>query len=67
MILQFATKRNINGYRKFLAIDTDIMVYSTISRCWYCEDNTIEIKARDRKKLITHCEQNGFKLVDYCN
>ena len=52
MILQFATKRDRNGNRKFLGIDTGAQCYATESRSWYTKNDIIEITGKERNSLI---------------
>ena len=64
MLLEFKTKGN-NTYhrRKYLAIDTEAMIYST--ECSSFVMNGIEIKESDRKELIAKCERLEYKKVEY--
>ena len=62
MIIEFKTKRNTNGYRAYLRIDTDKKEYSTF--CHSMVMDGIEIKAADRKNLIKELQENGFTEND---
>ena len=63
MILEFKTKGNTYGHRKYLGIDTETKVYSRQSRSMITEG--IEIKSSDMKELIEQCKRNEFKEVDF--
>lgn len=63
MILEFKTKRNTYGHRKYLGIDTGAMVYSR--NCPHMITEGIEIKSSDMKELVEQCKRNNFKEVDY--
>lgn len=65
MILQFATKRDINGNRYFLGIDTGARCFATESRHWYSREDIIEISKKDRREIIAQLETNGWRRVDY--
>lgn len=65
MILEFATKININGNRKYLGIDTDLREYSRERGHWFCKEDIVEIKASDLKKLEAECENKGYKKVPH--
>jgi hypothetical protein len=65
MILQFATKRDANGNRYFLGIDTGAECFATDSRHWYSREDIIEISKRDRREIIDQLETNGWRRVDY--
>lgn len=65
MILKFTTKRDINGNRKPLFIDTDKKIYACQSVMWYCMENVTEIKVHDRARMIDDLNNNGFIKVDY--
>jgi len=63
MILQFKTKRNANGHRKYLAIDTDARIYSTQCRWMIMEG--VEVTTTAYRELLEQCKRNEFKEVDY--
>lgn len=63
MILEFKTKRNTNGNRSYLGIDTGARYYSRQSPRMITEG--IEIKSSDMKDLIEQCKRNEFKEVDF--
>lgn len=67
MILEFATKRDINGNRRYLAVDTEKRVFATDSRRWYSREDFAQITATDRRRMIDKLETAGFSRVDYCN
>ena len=65
MILQFATKRDVNGNRYYLGIDTGAELFALESRHWYSREDIIEISKKDRRALIEQLEVNGYKQVNY--
>ena len=65
MILKFATKRSPNGYRKYLALDTERKQYATESAHWYSRDDITEISNADRRRIIEQVEKAGYSRIDY--
>ena len=63
MILEFMTKRNANGHRAFLIIDTDKQVFATDVRVMI--PDYVEIKLRDMCEMRKRIENDGFKRVDF--
>lgn len=59
MILEFMTKRNLNGHRQYLAVNTDDKTYST--DCPRMITDGIEIKSRDYKSLVNELHKSEFK------
>ena len=64
MILEFATKRNANGYRKYLGIDTEKKTFSRERGRWYTRSDIVEITDRDRRALIDQLSGCGFTEID---
>lgn len=64
MILEFATKRDRNGNRYYLGIDTDRKVYSLGRGRWYSREDITEITKTDRRRLIEKIEAE-YKRIDY--
>lgn len=64
MILRFATKRDKNGNRKYLMIDTTAAIYATAPIHWYCRADFVEIGAHDRAKLLTDVVEHGYTRID---
>lgn len=64
MLLQFATKRNANGNRKYLAFDTSRKTFALSPRGWYSREDVVEITAKDRLKIIDAVLNEGYKQVD---
>ena len=60
MILEFATKRNINGNRYYLGIDTEKKSFSRERGRWYSRNDITEITKTDRRKIIEQLENAGF-------
>lgn len=65
MILEFATKRDRNGNRYYLGIDTDNKTFSRERGKWYGRDDVIEIGKRDRREIIDKLESDNFTEVEY--
>lgn len=65
MILKFATKRNTNGNRYFVGINTQSREYSRISHNWFCRDDFIEVSYKDLHKIIQQCKDSGFSEISY--
>jgi glycerol-3-phosphate cytidylyltransferase-like family protein len=62
MILQFITKRNTYGHRKYLGIDTNAEIYARQSPRMIVEG--IEIKSGDMQSLIDQCKRNEYREVE---
>ena len=62
MILEFTTKRNVNGHKKYLAIDTGAEIYTRFSSRIATEG--IEIKTSNYKELIEKLKRLEYKEVD---
>lgn len=56
MVLIFCTKRNANGYRKYLKVSTVCKTYTTEKDHWLCRDDFIEVSARDFKRTLAEFE-----------
>lgn len=65
MILEFSTKRDVNGNRYYLGIDTDNKTFSRERGKWYGRDDVTEIGKRDRRKLIDDLQENGFTEIEH--
>lgn len=60
MILEFATKRDRNGNRYYLGIDTDNKTFSRERGKWYSREDITEIGKNDRRKMIDQLTAAGF-------
>lgn len=65
MIIEFATKRDINGNRYFLGIDYESKTFARERAKLYGREDIIEISKKDRRKLIDILEKQGFIEVNY--
>ena len=65
MILKFATRRDVNGNRYYLGIDTKNKVYAVTPSHWYSREDINEVTQRDRRKLIEAVKADGYKAVDF--
>lgn len=64
MILKFATRRDTNGNRYYLGIDTKNKVYAVTPSHWYSREDITEVTQRDRRKLIEAVKADGYKQVN---
>ena len=62
MLLKFATKRNTNGNRHYLMIDTEKRQYSTQPRMWHRSD-FVEVTKADYNELIENAHSEGFHVL----
>lgn len=62
MIIEFKTKRNTNGHRAYLRIDTEKKEYSTF--CHSMIADGVEVKEADRKNLIEQVTNEGYTRND---
>lgn len=65
MILEFATKRDRNGNRYYLGIDTDNKTFSRERGKWYSREDITEIGKNDRRKMIDQLTDAGFIEKDH--
>ena len=47
MILEYATRRDVNGNRYYLGIDNETFIFSRKRGAWYTRDDIIEISKKD--------------------
>lgn len=65
MVLQFMTKRNINGGCKFVAIDTEKKEFALRSS-GFSSEGTPQIAVRDWRMIVAKLRNSSeFKEVDY--
>ena len=62
MLLKFATKRNTNGHRHYLLIDTDKKHYSTQDR-WWVRSEFVEVKKSEYNELIAQASEDGYNVL----
>lgn len=65
MILEFATKRDINGNRYYLGVDTENKTFSRERGKWYGRDDVVEVGKRDRRKMIDELVESGFSEIEH--
>lgn len=63
--LEFATKRDRNGNRYYLGIDTETKTFSRERSHWYSREDITEISKTDRRKMIDQLETAGYTEVNY--
>lgn len=65
MIFEFATKRDLNGNRYYLGIDTEKKTFSRERGKWYSREDIIEVGKTDRRRMINDLERAGFTEKEY--
>lgn len=65
MKLELATKRDRNGNRYFLGIDTEAKTFSRERARWYSREDVAEISKRDRAALLEKLERAGYTETDH--
>lgn len=65
MILEFRTKANMNGHRKYLCISTENKTFSRFNP--RIISGGIEIKTTDLNELVERLENAGFEEVNKIN
>ena len=63
MILEFKTKRNANGHRRYLAIDTEAKTYAR--QCPRMTTDGVEVTATVINDLIDKCKASTYTETDY--
>ena len=64
MLLKFATKRNVNGNRLYIAIDTENKTYSLMPSSWLCKGDFIEITRTALRQIKDKAESDNYTYVD---
>lgn len=59
MEIRFATKRDVNGNRYYLTINTETHEYSRFDR-WPHSEDLVFITSREMRRLIDACKAHGF-------
>lgn len=62
MKLYFATKRNTNGNRSYLEIDTEKKQYSTQDQFLHRSD-FVEVKRSEYNELIRQASEDGYHVL----
>lgn len=65
MVFEFSTRRDVNGNRYYLGIDSDNFIFSRERGKWYGRDDIIEISKKDRRKLIEQLECAGYTEIEH--
>ncbi len=65
MIIKFATKRDRNGNRYYLILDTERKQFSETASGFYHKDDYIEVTKRERRSLEIRALTDDYKEVDY--
>lgn len=60
MVLEFATKRDKNGNRYYLGIDTEKKIFSRIRGKWYSRADIIQITKTERRAIIERATEAGY-------
>ena len=64
MIIKFSTKRDRNGNRYYLILDTDKKQYSKTASGFYHKDDYIEVTKREKHSLEIRALADDYKEVD---
>lgn len=64
MKINICTKRNQNGYRKILLIDTETKEYSRESTHWFCREDFAEVSITDFRRTLEKVEKEGYNEVE---
>lgn len=62
MIIRYKTKRDVNGNRYYLTVDTDKKTYIKDYNLWG-KDTDIEITKKQRREIIEQLENDDFKEI----
>ena len=62
MIIRYKTKRDVNGNRYFLTVDTDKKTYIKNYNCWG-KDTDIEITKKQRREIIEQLDNDNFREI----
>ena len=62
MIIRYKTKRDVNGNRYFLTVDTDKKTYKKDFNCWG-KDQDIEITKKARREIINQLDEENYKEI----
>ena len=65
MQLEFCTKRDQNGNRYFLGIDTENKTFSRERARWYSREDVAEISKKDRRAMIERLQAAGWAETDF--
>lgn len=63
MLLKFATKRNVNGNRLYIAIDTENKTYSLMPRSWLCKGDFVEITRTALRQIEDKAKSDNYTYV----
>lgn len=64
MFLEFATKRDRNGNRYYLTIETEGKIFTLMDR-YYIKGEFIQITRTERRKLIEELKAHNFEEKEY--
>lgn len=62
MIIRYKTKRDVNGNRYYLTVDTDKKTYIKDYNLWG-KDTDIEITKKQRREIIEQLENDDFREI----
>lgn len=60
MIIKYTTKRDINGNRKTLIVNTDMQTYKRDYNTSYDYTDYITISVKDRNKIMQQLDEAGY-------
>lgn len=64
MILKFATRRDTNGNRYYLILDTEKKTFAETSGRFYHEGDYLQITQRERRAIKEKAKADGYKAVN---
>lgn len=67
MVFEYATRRDVNGNRYYLGIDSDNFIFSRERGSWYGRDDITEISKKDYNKLLADVQRAGYTEIEYFN
>ena len=62
MIITYKTKRDINGNRYYLTVDTEKRTYKKDYNLWP-RDNEIEITKKQRREIAAQLDNEGYTEI----
>lgn len=64
MIIKFTTRRDANGNRYYLILDTERKQFSETASGFYHKDDYMQITRRERRAIKEKARADGYKEVD---
>lgn len=64
MLIKFATKKNVYGNRKYIAIDTESKTYSKQPSTWLCIGDFCEVTTKALREMEEKAKSEGYNYID---